>query len=113
MFTLSRGKQGRKVSYKYKKRRFTTGNSCVNGKKSNNLNTSNIDNIVGNSKFPSINVQTESSFITIINFRIGPDIETKIHINNETIDKNNISEKILSHQNLSEVIDHTYDDNGK
>ena len=33
-------------------------------------------------------------------------------INNEIIDEKNISEEISSHQNSSEVIDHTCDENG-
>ena len=60
MFTLSRKKQGRKVTYKSKKSRCTTYNSHVNSRKSNNPNASNIDNIVVNSNLPHINVKTET-----------------------------------------------------
>ena len=41
------------------------------------------------------------------------DTESSITINNETIDEKNVSEEIPSHHNLAEVIDHTYNDNGK
>ena len=87
MFKLSRMKHGRKVSYKSRKRIFTTFNSHVNSIKSNNLNTSNSDNGIGNSKLPHINFQTNSSFNTIITLQTETDTDSSISINNETIEK--------------------------
>ena len=58
VLTSSRIKQERNVSYKYKKSRCITVNLQVNSSKSNNLNTSNSDNVIGNSNLPRINVQT-------------------------------------------------------
>ena len=46
---------------KSKKRRFTTVTSHVNSSESNDLNTYNRDNVIGNSNIPRINVHTECS----------------------------------------------------
>ena len=113
VFTLLRQKQGRKVSYKYKKRRFNNVNSHVNISESNNLNTSNLDNVIGNSNLLCINVQIKTSFNTLITFQKKTDTEWGIIINKETINEKNMSEEISYHQNSEEVIDHTCDDNGK
>ena len=50
-FTLSRRKQGKNISYIYRKIRFTTVKSHVNGSESNNLSTSNNNNVIGNKNF--------------------------------------------------------------
>ena len=71
--TFSKRKQGRKVSYKYKKSIFTNVNLHANSSKSNSTNTSNIDIVVGNSNLPHINVQTESSFNKLINLQLETD----------------------------------------
>ena len=110
-FTFSRRKHGRKVSYKSKKRRCTTINSHANIRKSDNLNTSNSDDVIGNSKLPHINVQTEILFNKIITIQTETVTESSISINNETIDENNITEEILSHHNSAQVIDPTSDEN--
>ena len=41
------------------------------------------------------------------------DAQLIISINDKIIDENNVIEEISSHQNLTEVIDHTCDDNGE
>ena len=56
------------------------------------MNKSNSDNVTGNSNLPRINSQTESSFNTLINMQKETDTELSIIINDEIIDKNNISE---------------------
>ena len=58
------------------------------------MNTSNSGNVIGNSNLPCINVQTKSSFNTLINLQKEIDIDSIISINNEITDKNNISEEI-------------------
>ena len=88
-------------------------NSKINSSKSNHLNTSNIDNIIGNSNFPRFNIQTKSSFYKPTTFKKETDTQSSIIINYEIIDENNISEEISSHSNSEEVIDHAFDDNGK
>ena len=57
----------------------------MNIRKSNHLNASNSDNIIGNSNLPSINVQIESLFNTLISLQIEIDTKSSIIINNETI----------------------------
>ena len=113
LFTSLKSKQGRNLSYKSKKRRCITVNSHINSSKSNNLDTSNSNNNAENSNLPRINVQTETSFNTLINLQAETDIQSSIMINNEIIDENNISEEISSHQNLAQLIDLTCDDNEK
>ena len=112
-FTSSRRKKGRKVFYKSKVIRCTTGNSNVNSSKSNNFNISNSDNVIGNSNLPRVKVQTKSSFNTPITFQKETDTDSIISINYIIIDKKYISGEISSHHNSAELIDHTYDDNGK
>ena len=112
VFTPYRWKHERKFAYKSKKRRYTTVNWHINSSKSNNPNTSNCYNVVGNSNLPHINVQTGSSSDTFITVKTEIDTGSSISINNETIDENNISEEIPSHHNSAEVIDHTRDENG-
>ena len=56
-YTSLRGKHNRTVLYMSKKSRRTTTISHINSNKSNNLNTSNGDNVVGTSKFTNRNVQ--------------------------------------------------------
>ena len=59
----------------------------VNISESNNFNTSNSDNVIGNSNLPPINVKTESPFNTLITLKTETDIESSIIINNDTIRK--------------------------
>ena len=68
-FLSSRREQGSKILYIFKNRISTTVNFHAKSSESNNLNTSNNDNFIGNSNLPRINVQTESSFNTLITFR--------------------------------------------
>ena len=49
-------KQGGNFSFKSKKRRFITVNSHFNSSETNNLNTSNSDDVIVNSNLPHINV---------------------------------------------------------
>ena len=55
-----RRKQGRKIFYKSNKSRCTTVNSHVNSNESNNLNTSNSDNVIGNSNLMKKVIDAES-----------------------------------------------------
>ena len=87
IFTSPRRKQGRNILYIYKKKRFTTVNSHVSSRESNNPNTPNSDNIIRNSNIPHINVHTKSSFNTLINFQRETNTDSSISINDETIDK--------------------------
>ena len=112
MFTLSRRKQSKKILYKSKRSRCTTVISHVNSNESNHLNTSNSDFGIGTSNLPHINVHNYSPFNSLIALQKVTDTESSFSINNETTDEKNISEEILSHQNLSEIIDHTCDYNG-
>ena len=66
MFTLSRQKQGRKVSFKSKKRRCITVNSHLNGIETHNSKTSNSDDVIGNSNPSRINVYAKNSLNKLI-----------------------------------------------
>ena len=112
MFTLSIRKQGQKFLYKSKKSRYTTMISHVNRNESNNLNTPNSDNILGTSKFSHSNIQNYGSFNTTIPFKKVSYTESSVSINDERTDKKYITEKNASHQNPSEIIEHTFDYNG-
>ena len=93
------------------KRRCTPVNSHVNISKSDNFNTSNSNNVIGNSNFLRINVQNEISLNQLITFQKETGTESIVSINDEIIDENNISEEMSYRQNSVEVIDHTCDDN--
>ena len=73
--------------YISKKRRCTTVNSNVNSSKSNNPNTSNIDNVTVNSNLPHINIKTKDSFNTLVALQTETEAESSISINNEAIEK--------------------------
>ena len=75
-------------------------------------NTSNTDNVVGNSNITCINVHAKSPRNKLITLQKQTDTESSTSINDEIMDNNNTSEVISSHQNLVEVIDHTCDNNG-
>ena len=77
------------------------------------MNTSNRDNVIGNLNLLHINVQNEIPFNTLITFQRETDTESSFIIDDEIMDKNNLSEEISSHKNLAEIIDHTCDENGK
>ena len=63
VFTLSKRKQGREILDISKKRRCSTVNSHVNSSKPNNSNTSNRDNVIGNSNPPRIEIQYKVTLI--------------------------------------------------
>ena len=86
-FTPSRKKHDRKLLSRSKKRRCTTVNSHVNSSKSNNLNTSNSDNVIGTSKLPHIKVQNYSQFDTLITLQKVTDKESSVSINNKINDE--------------------------
>ena len=65
---MSRRKHGQKVLYKSKKRICTTVTSHVNSSKSNDMNTYNRDNVIGNSNIPHTNVHTERSSNELVIF---------------------------------------------
>ena len=86
--------------------------SHVNSNKSNNLNTSNSDNLIGTSYLPHSNVHDYSSFNTLVTLQKLTDTYWSVSISDETTDQNNINEEMSSRQNSVETIDHTLDDNG-
>ena len=86
-FTLPIRKQGRKVSYKSKKRRCTTVNSQAKSWKLNIRDTTKTDNFVGNLNLSRINIKIETSLDKIITLNIESDIESSICINYETIEE--------------------------
>ena len=98
---LSRREHGRKVLYKSNKRRFTTIISHVNRNKSNHLNTSNSDNVIGNSNLTQINSQNGSPFNTFFNLQKLMDIDSSGIINDEVTYQKNMSEEILSDKKIS------------
>ena len=94
MFLLSGSKKGRNILYNYKKRRFTNVNSHFNSRESNNLDTSNSDNVIANSNLSYINVQNYSLFNKFITFQKETHIELIVSIDDEIIDEIYISEEI-------------------
>ena len=112
VFTSPRRKQGRNVSFESKKRVCITLNSYFNISVTYNQNTSNIDNVIGNSINSCINVHTKSSINKLFTLDYETDTQLITITNNEIIYGNNRSEEISSHQNSAEVIDCTCDDNG-
>ena len=64
--------------------------SHVNSNESNNFNTSNSNNTIVTSNLPNSNVKSESSFNTLITFKIYS--ESSAIINEEITDQVNISE---------------------
>ena len=87
VYTLSRRKQVRNIYYIYNKRICTTVNSHINSNKSNNLNTPNSDNVIGNSNLPHINVQNNSPFNILITLQKEIDTESTVSINDEIMEK--------------------------
>ena len=69
VFKLSIRKQGRKVSFKSNKKICITGISDLNSIETNILNTSNSDDVIGNSYPPRINVHTESSLNKLLTLK--------------------------------------------
>ena len=64
-----------------------------------NLNTYNIDNVIGNSNLPRINVHTKRSSNELVTLYEETDIDSSTSINDENIYDNNASEELASHQN--------------
>ena len=93
------------------KRRCTTVISHINRNESKTFNTSNSDNVIVALNLLRINVQNDIQFNTLVTLQKKIDTESSVVINDERMDENNISEKQLSHQNPSEIIDHTLDNN--
>ena len=89
-----------------------TVNSQYNSSKTDNLNTSNSDDVIGNPNISRINVHTKISLNKLITLQRETDTQSSIIINNNITDEKNTSEEISCHQNLAEVIDHTCDENG-
>ena len=78
---------------------YITLNSHLNSSESNNLNTSNSDNVTGNSNLTHINVKNDSPFNTIITFQKRKYKDSSFSINDKIPYENNISREILYHQN--------------
>ena len=108
-FTSSRQKHGQDIFLKSKKRRYTTVTSYVNSSESNDINTYNSDNFIGNSNLPCINVHTKRSSNELVTFHKETDTESSTSINEENMDDNSASEEISSHYNSTVLIDHTCD----
>ena len=68
-FTLSRREYVRKVLSRSNNCIFTTINLHINIMKSDNLNTSNSDNVIGKSNLPCTNVHTKISFNILITLK--------------------------------------------
>ena len=81
VFTSPRIKQERKVSFKYNNRVCTTVNSHVNSSGSNDMNTHNSDNFIGNSNLPHINVHTKRSLNELITLHKETYTESSTSIN--------------------------------
>ena len=111
-FTSSRRKKRRKILYISNKRRCITDNLHVNSSKSNNPNTYNSDNDIGNSNLPRINVHTKLSSNKLVTLQKEIDTESSTSTNEENMDNNNVSEELASHKNSTVVIFHKCDDNG-
>ena len=92
VFTLSRSKQGRDIPYISNKKRCYTVSSHVRSSESNNLNTSNSDNVTVNSNLPRIKVQTQSSFNTLNVLQKENDIESIISTNDKIMNRIYINE---------------------
>ena len=112
VFTSSRRKQGRKFSFKSNKTISITVKSHFKISKTNNSNTPNSADVIGNSNPPRINIHTKISLNKLINFQKETDTQSSTSINDEITDGRNKSEEILCHKNLVGEIDHTCDDNG-
>ena len=96
--TPSIWKQARNNQYIYIKIICTTIKSHVNSNEQNNL-ISNSYNVVVNSNLPRINVQTYSSFNTLITLLKETNTDSGVSFNDEIIDGKNISEEISYHHN--------------
>ena len=83
--------------YRSKNRRGTTVTSNLNSRESNDLNTYSIDNVIGNSNLPRINVHTERSSNELVTLQKENDIESSNIINEKNMDENSVSEEIASH----------------
>ena len=66
VFTSSRRKQGRKVSFKSNNMRCIAVNSHFNSSETNNSKTSNSDDVANNLKIPCINIHTKSSLNKLV-----------------------------------------------
>ena len=69
--------------------------------------TSNSKNVIGDPNLPHINFQGKITVSTLITLQKKADPESVLSINDETINRYNISEEMSSHQNLAEVVDKT------
>ena len=112
VFTSSRRLQGRKDSFKYKKRRCITVNLHLNSSKANNSNTSNSDDVIRNSNLPRINVNNKTLLEKLISLQKETDTKSSTIINDEITNDNNAKEEISCHQNPEEVFQHACDNNG-
>ena len=64
-----------------------TIDSHFNSSEKNNFNTSNSDDVIGNSNLPRINIHTKSSLNKLINLQKETDTQSSISINNEITDE--------------------------
>ena len=91
-FTLSRRKQGRNIQYISKKSRYITVTQHINSSESNNPNTYNSDNVIGNSNLPRINIHTVRPSNELVNLHKETDTDSSTSINEENMENNNASE---------------------
>ena len=105
-YTLSIRENIKKVLYKSKKMVCTNIISHDNNNKSNNLNTSNSDNVIGTSNLPYSNAHDDNPFNTPINLQKLIYTESSVSINDERKEQRNISEDILYYKKSVEIIDH-------
>ena len=77
---------------KSKRRRCTTVTSHVDSSESNDLNTYNSDNFIGNSNIPRINIHTKRSSNELVTLQKEINTESSTTINEENMDENTASE---------------------
>ena len=86
VFTSPKRKQWRKVSFRSNNRKCTTVSSHVKISKSNDPNTYNSDNVIGNSNLSCIRNHTERSSNELVTFQKETDTESSTSINEENMD---------------------------
>ena len=96
---------------KSKKRQCITVNSHFNTSEKKS-NTSNSDDVIGNSNLPCINIHTKISLNKLITLQKETVAKSSISINDEMTDDNNTSEEISCNKNPEELMYITCDYNG-
>ena len=102
VFTSSRRKQGRKFSFKSNKTISITVKSHFKISKTNNSNTPNSADVIGNSNPPRINIHTKISLNKLITMQEENNTRSSVIINDEMTDEKNTSEELpCQHDNIT------------